>query len=225
MMALATASTGEKDREARSVTLPETFDGWVLVLTLLPIFACSIVGSALTVGKWLQFRRSRSAALRFLTQVNGLGAAGDPGGVLALARADESLAARLVEYVLGVMDGPRKRMTDHAEHAGRQLARTVERGLDALALIATLGPLLGLFGTVVGIVIVFDRLAGAEGAVSPSQLAGGIGTALYTTVAGLVVGMAALVSHRLLSTQADEVISDLETLGRALVDLGGGPES
>lgn len=200
--------------------MPEDFDGWVRLLTLLPILACSIVGSAVTVGKWLQFRRCQAATDRFVTQVRALGAGGQTDGLVALARVDRSLAARLVEYVLGAANGPRTRLVEHAEHAGGQLARTVERGLDTIALIATLGPLLGLFGTVVGIVIVFDRLAESEAIVSPSQLAGGIGTALYTTVAGLVVGMLALVSHRFLAVRADEVIAGLETLGQALVDVG-----
>ena len=74
-------------------------------------------------------------------------------------------------------------------------------------------------GTVVGIVLVFERLAGAEGIVSAHQLAGGIGTALYTTVAGLIVGMLALVSHRFLLALADGAIAQLESVGQELLDL------
>lgn len=206
------------------MTLPQDFDAWVRVLTLLPILASSVVGSAITVAKWLQLRRSRLAGDRLVDLVRTAASRGDRGPALAAARADGSIAARLVEYVLALEGVPRPRFVEHVEHAGRQLARSVERGLDTVALIATLGPLLGLFGTVVGIVLVFERLAGAEGVVSPSQLAGGIGTALYTTVAGLIVGMCALVSHRFLASRADEVLAQLETLGQALADFGEGPQ-
>lgn len=205
--------------------MPEDFDAWVRLLTLLPILACSIVGSALTVAKWLQLRGARIAGERLVELVRGLADSGDFGPALAAARADRSIAASLVEHGLALAGAPRGRLVAHVEHAGRQLSRRVERGIDAVALIATLGPLLGLFGTVVGIVLVFNQLAGAEGVVSPSQLAGGIGTALYTTVAGLIVGMCALVSHRLLASRADEVVAQLEALGQALVDLGGAPDA
>jgi biopolymer transport protein ExbB len=204
--------------------LPGDFDAWVRLLTMLPIYACSLVGLAVTVAKWLQLRRSRIAGERLVALVSGLAGSGDDERALAAARTDPSFAAHLVEYVLAGGGAVRGRLAEHVEHAGRQLARRVERGLDTVALIATLGPLLGLFGTVVGIVIVFDQLAGAEGVVRPNQLAGGIGTALYTTVAGLIVGMCALVSHRFLAARADQVVAQLESLGQALIDLRGGNE-
>lgn len=202
--------------------LPGDFDAWARLLTMLPIYACSLVGLAVTVAKWLQLRRSRIAGERLVALVSGLAGSGDDERALAAVRTDSSFAAHLVEYVLAGGDASRGRLVDRVEHAGRQLARKVERGLDTVALIATLGPLLGLFGTVVGIVIVFDQLAGAEGVVRPNQLAGGIGTALYTTVAGLIVGMCALVSHRFLAARADQVVAQLESLGQALIDLHGG---
>lgn len=67
--------------------------------------------------------------------------------------------------------------------------------------------------------LVFNRLAGAEGLVSPGQLAGGIGTALYTTVAGLVVGISALVSHRWLAALCDRATAQLEAIGHELLEL------
>ncbi len=79
----------------------------------------------------------------------------------------------------------------------------------------------GLLGTVVGIVIVFDRLAGAGGLVSPGQLAGGIGIALYTTIAGLIVGIFALVSHRWLAARCDHATAKLEAIGHELLELVG----
>lgn len=203
-----------------AVLWPQDLDAWVRLLTLLPILACSIVGSAITVAKWLQLRRSCASGEHLLELIKGLAGRKDRGPALATARTDGSIAARLVEYALSFEGGTRRRLVEHVELGGRQLSRVVERGLDTLALLATLGPLLGLFGTVVGIVLVFNRLAAAEGVVSPSQLAGGIGTALYTTVAGLIVGMCALVSHRVLASRADAAIAQLETLGQALVDLG-----
>jgi biopolymer transport protein ExbB len=203
------------------MSFPRDVDAWVRLLTLLPILAASIVGSTIALVKWLQLREWRAAGTRMLETVRGLGEGEDARAALAAAAAGGSLAGRLARKALAFDSGSRARLVEHVELEGRQLARTAERGLDTLALLATLGPLLGLFGTVVGIVLVFNRLASAQGIVSPSQLAGGIGTALYTTVAGLIVGMCALVSHRALASRTDDVIDQLETLGQALVDRRG----
>jgi biopolymer transport protein ExbB len=201
------------------MNFPDSIETWVRTLTLLPILVCSVVGSALTVAKWLQLHRSRIAGDRLLLQVRTLISAHAYERALAVTRRDRSHAARLIERSLAVAGSPRERLAEHVEQAGRQPAREVDYGLGGVGLIATLGPLLGLFGTVVGIVLIFDRLAGAEGVVSPHQLPGGIGTALYTTVAGLIVGMFVLVSHRLLLALADGAIAQLEAVGQELIDM------
>lgn len=205
--------------------LPENIEAWVRALTMLPIVLCSAVGSALTLAKWLQLRRSRLAADRLLLRVRMLIGGREYDRALAMARRDRSHVARLIERSLGVAGAPRERLAEHVEQAGRQLAREIDYGLGAVGLIATLGPLLGLFGTVVGIVLVFERLASSAGVVSPNQLAGGIGTALYTTVAGLIVGMFALISHRFLLALADGAIAQLESVGQELLDLMEGSAS
>jgi biopolymer transport protein ExbB len=200
------------------MSLPD-IDTWVRALTLLPIVVCSVIGSALTLAKWVQLRRAQIAGDHLLLQVRPLVGAREYASALAVARRDRSHAARLIERAVALAGSPHERLAAQVEQAGRQLAREVDYGLGGVGLIATLGPLLGLFGTVVGIVLVFERLAGAQGIVSPHQLAGGIGTALYTTVAGLIVGMCALVSHRVLLALADGAIAQLETIGQELVDL------
>lgn len=203
------------------MTFPDTVEAWVRVLTLLPILACSVVGAGIFAAKWLQLRRSGEHTL---IQVRALIGEGEYERAIAAARNDQSYAGRLIERTLEMVPGSPERLASRVERVGRDLARDVDYGLGGLALIATLGPLLGLFGTVVGIVVVFDRLAGAAGLVSPQELAGGIGTALYTTVAGLIVGMLALVSHRLVASKADVTIARLEAVGETLVELlpGGG---
>jgi biopolymer transport protein ExbB len=203
---------------------PANTDLWVRVLTFLPIVICSIVGLGLALAKWTQLRRARSGE-RVLLQARAIIRNGEYRRAIAVARADPSPVARLIERTMEAAGQPARRITEHIEQAGRDIARQLDYGLGGLALIATLGPLLGLFGTVVGIIVVFERLAGADGLVSVRQLAGGIGTALYTTMAGLIVGMCALVAHRLLSAVADRVIAGLEAAGLELSRLLGGEGS
>jgi len=199
--------------------MPTDIEAWIRGLTLLPIFVCSVVGFGLTLTKWVQLRRSRRAADRLLPQVRPLISDADYARALAIVHGDHSFAARLIEQALTAAGASRRRLTGQVERAGQQIAQELNHGVGGIGLIATLGPLLGLFGTVVGIVVVFDRLSAAEGLVSPSQLAGGIGTALYTTVAGLIVGMCALVSHRFLAGMSSRATTQLEAIGQELVDL------
>jgi biopolymer transport protein ExbB len=191
---------------------------WVRLLTYLPILVCSVVGFGLALSKSLELRRAQSGD-RLLDQTRHALAAREYPRVLPMTRNDRSPVARLIERALPAAGGPPVRVADHVEQAGREVARRLEYGLGGIALIATLGPLLGLFGTVVGIIIVFERLAAEGGLVTAHQLAGGIGTALYTTMAGLLVGVFALVTHRFLTAWTDDVIAGLEAAGRELVRL------
>lgn len=199
--------------------LPDTVEAWAMVLTLLPIFLCSVVGSAMTATKWVQLRRSRRAGEQVFSEVRPLIGAHDFARVLPVTRKNRSHVARLIERTVAAADLPPARLNKHIEQAGRELARELDHGLDAIGLITTLAPLLGLFGTVVGIVLIFQQLDASQGVVSPHQLAGGIGTALYTTIAGLIVGMCALISHRYLLGLADSGIAQLEAVSLALEEL------
>jgi biopolymer transport protein ExbB len=197
---------------------------WVGILSFAPILACSAIGFALALAKWAQARHALRSAEPLMSQVRGLIGGREYGRALAVVRADGSPAARLIEQALAAGGRSRTRLAERIEQAGQDIVRRLDYGLGGIALIATLGPLFGLLGTVVGIVIVFNRLAGAEGLVSPGQLAGGIGTALYTTIAGLIVGICAMVSHRWLAALCDRATAQLQTIGFELVELIGGDE-
>ena len=199
--------------------MPLNAEMWVRVLTFVPIFVCSAIGLAMALAKWLQVRRVVRSTRRLMPQVRTLIGDREYGSALAVARAEGSVASTVIERALAEEGRSRRRVSARIEAAGQEAARLLNHGLGGIALIATLGPLFGLLGTVVGIAIVFNRLAGAEGLVSPGQLAGGIGTALYTTIAGLVVGICAMVSHRWLAARCDNATADLVAVGRELLEL------
>lgn len=201
------------------MTTPWDLEMWVRVLTFVPILASSAIGFAVTLTKWAQLRRVAQTTRRLMPRVRTLIGEGDFGSARAVALAEGSPVAAVMTEALAEGGWGRERVTARTEHAGRDVVRFLNHGLGAVALIASLGPLFGLFGTVVGISIVFERLADTEGLVSQSQLAGGIGTALYTTIAGLIVGICALVSHRWLTARCDQVTAQLEAVGRELVEL------
>jgi biopolymer transport protein ExbB len=196
--------------------MPTDLASWVRWLTFLPIVLASVVGLALTLWKLVQLRQPNLPPLHVSIGLREFLEAGELEKAADLTSTDDARGAPIAAAAVAMVGRSRIAVSEQVGFLGRQIARE---------LVATLGPLLGLFGTVVGIVLVFERLSALEGLASPQQLAGGIGTALYTTVAGLIVGMLALISHRYLSARVDHAVAELETMSYELVTLVTGDSS
>jgi len=113
---------------------------------------------------------------------------------------------------------PREVMKEAIEEVGRQVAHELERFLNMLGTIAAITPLMGLLGTVLGMIKVFDNIA-KVGVGDPGQLAGGIDTALYTTAAGLVVAIPAFIFYRFFRGKVDSIVVKMEEEALKMVDI------
>ncbi len=122
------------------------------------------------------------------------------------------LSAGLVPFVIS-----REEMKARIEDAGRHVAHELECCLPTLGTIAMISPLLGLLGTVVGMILTFEVLT-TQGIARPNELAGGISTALITTAAGLIVALPALIAYRALRAQVDRLVIDMEREAMRLLD-------
>ncbi|MFO7809211.1 MotA/TolQ/ExbB proton channel family protein [Guyparkeria sp.] len=187
---------------------------------MLPIIIASVIAMAIIFERLYTLRRGRIMG-------------GDPvgmvrswqghGGITA-ARLDElsrvsPLGRILAEGLAGShsVDGMRVRIED----AGRHVAHQMERYLNTLGTIALISPLLGLLGTVIGIIDVFQAITShsGAGAVAPELLAGGIAKALITTAAGIMVAVPAFIFHRYFRGLIDELVIDMEVEAIRLVDM------
>jgi biopolymer transport protein ExbB len=111
---------------------------------------------------------------------------------------------------------PRDLMKEAMEEAGRAVGHELERYLSALGTIATVAPLMGLFGTVIGMIEIFS--AQTSTGTNPQQLAHGISIALYNTAFGLVVAIPALIAYRHYRARVDSYLVEMEQQGLRLVD-------
>jgi biopolymer transport protein ExbB len=102
-------------------------------------------------------------------------------------------------------------------YGGVEMGR-LEKGLIWISLFISLGPMLGFFGTVIGMVGAFDAIE-AAGDISPQVVAGGMKTALLTTVGGLIVGMILQVFYNYLVSKIDNLVNDMEDASITLVDI------
>ena len=112
----------------------------------------------------------------------------------------------------------RDMMKTSIEEAGRQVVHELERYLNSLGTIASIAPLMGLLGTVIGMIKVFSAIM-AYGVGDPGVLAGGIAEALITTAAGLTVAIPSLIFHRYFERLVDEYVVKMEEESLRLIDI------
>ena len=127
--------------------------------------------------------------------------------------------ARIVQTYLEQLERPAKIREDNVRRVGSLVLESVEKNLRILAALAHLSPLVGLLGTVIGMVLAFSQIQSIQGTVKPSDLAGGIWEALLTTVFGLVVAIPCMALYHALEGHADKIARRMEWAVTALDDL------
>lgn len=190
--------------------------GW----PIWPLIACSIVALALIIERCSSLRVARIAPPKLLDEVlsvtrNGLPA---PDVVNKLA-ANSLLGQVLAAGLRSVIQEPRisePNLRIAFETAGRAAAHSMERYLNALGTIAAAAPLMGLLGTVIGMIEIFASQGGSTGG-NPQQLAHGISIALYNTAFALIVAIPSLVFYRYFRGRVDEYLLDFEQAAERMV--------
>lgn len=188
--------------------------GWLMV----PILLCSIVAAAICVERLWTLQRSRITPKNLLAQIwSAVRTEELDSQKLRELRANSPLGQVLAAGVANAKRG-REVMKEAMEEAASQVSHDLERYLTSLGIIASISPLLGLLGTVVGMINVFTALM-LEGAGNANVLAGGISQALITTAAGLSVAIPALMFHRFFQRRVDELVVTMEQEAGKLVEM------
>lgn len=194
--------------------------GWLMV----PILLCSIVAAAIAVERLWTLQRSRITPKNLLAQVwSALRNNELDSQRLRDLRASSPLGQVLAAGVANSRRG-REVMKEAMEEVAAQISHDLERYLTSLGVIASISPLLGLLGTVVGMIKVFTALM-LEGAGNANVLAGGISQALITTAAGLSVAIPAIMFHRFFLRRVDELVVTMEQEAVKLVEMMQGGDA
>jgi biopolymer transport protein ExbB len=187
--------------------------GWLM----LPIILCSIVAIAIIIERYWTLKPSRIAPKHILAEVwtKIKNSELDTAQIRELKLSSplgQVLAAGLVNSKSG-----REVMTESIEQAANQVIHDMERYLSTLGTVALITPLLGLLGTVLGMIKVFTEIM-IQGTGNANVLAGGISEALITTAAGLTVAIPALTFYRVFMRKVETLVIDLERESVKLVD-------
>ncbi len=205
-----------------SSTLPDgtTQVDWIGSAMIWLLIALSIVSVGLIARAFFSHRRgsiaseSDSAALLARASRDGHAA------VRASCIADGRDLGRITMAALDALPLGRRGTVDAAEAAANECAARRFRTVESLNVLAQVSPMIGLFGTVYGMIVAFQTVAASGGQADPALLAGGIGTALVTTFWGLVIAIPALVTYAVVRNRIDaEVATALETSLRVAGEL------
>ena len=187
--------------------------GWPIWFLLL----ASIISVALIVERFVALRRSKIVPPGLLTGVvNEYRQSGPNEERLKMLEAHSPLGRVLAAGVRNARN-PREVMKEAIEEAGRGVAHELERFLTTLGTIASISPLMGLFGTVVGMIEIFGSPTASGN--NPQALAHGISVALYNTGFGLIIAIPSMIFYRHFRAQVDSLLVEMELQAVKLVEL------
>ena len=182
--------------------------GW----PIWPLLLCSVVALALVIERFSSLRTRRIAPANLLEEVLGVSSQAVPSPEIVARLAENSVLGQVLASGLRALHmTPRpteQQLGEVFESAGRRAAHELERYLNTLGTIATAAPLLGLLGTVVGMIEIFGSQT--PGSSNPTLLAHGISTALYNTAFGLMVAIPFTLIHAWLQAKTDALVDHVE---------------
>ena len=183
-----------------------------------PILFCMVFGLAISIERIITLNMATTNTKKLLTSIEDALA---KGGVEAAKDVTKNTRGPIASiFTQGLMrhhEGIDMVEKSIVSYGGVEMGR-LERGLIWISLFISLGPMLGFFGTVIGMIFAFDAIE-AAGDISPQVVAGGMKVALITTVAGLIVGMVLQICYNYLVSKIDGIVNEMEDASISLVDI------
>lgn len=188
--------------------------GWLM----FPLFACSVIAIGIIAERFWSLQTRRIAPPELITQIwqwlryNQV----DQDRIKSLQK--NSPLGRILAAGLADRNAARDITKESIEDTGRHVTAMMEKNLNTLGTIAAISPLIGLLGTVVGMIKVFAVIT-TEGVGNPETLAGGISEALITTAAGLVVAIPSVIFYRYFRGKINHLVVNMEEQATQLIEI------
>lgn len=185
-------------------------------LIMYPLLLCSIAALAIVIEKMIALRRKKVIIPEIVSVLDNIKGAPDVGLALSICEKHSGPFANIIRAGLENRSLTREEIKETLTDQGRQEVHHLERGLVILETVAAIGPLLGLLGTVIGILKVFNVIS-VMGMGQASALSGGISEALITTIAGLSIGIPTVVAYNYFSDKAERLVLEIEKYSTILL--------
>jgi biopolymer transport protein ExbB len=178
-------------------------------IIMIPLFLCSIAGLAVIIEKFVSLRRRRVIVPEVVSVLENVRDESELGLAVSICQKHHGPFANIIRVCLENHGLDREETKEALLDQGRQEIHQLEKGLGILETVAGIAPLLGLLGTVLGILKVF-KVISVMGVGQATALAGGISEALITTIAGLFIGIPALVAYNYFTSRAEALVLEIE---------------
>lgn len=188
------------------------------VLTTLPIVGCSIASVALIIQFLVQLQRDKIAPPEVIVQIEELIEQEQYDEALNICDATKNYVTSIVGAALLKVEYGYDSMVEAAASAAEEENMKLQHKIGWLLLLGNVAPMMGLFGTVIGMVSAFTEIATSSESPSPQQLAGGIYTALITTVWGLLVAIPSLTAYFLFKNKVQKITAELLAVSSEIIE-------
>ena len=191
---------------------------------MILIVLCSVVAVAVVVERIMNLRKAQINTAEFMERISENIKRDKKNDAVDMCNAMPGPIAQILKAGILKHDRPRSEIKEAIEEAGLHEVPRLEKNLGALATIAHISPLLGLLGTVTGMIRAFqviEQKAGALMPVNPGDLAGGIWESLVTTVAGLAVAIPTYVAYNFLVSKVDGFVLEMEKSATDVINILG----
>ncbi len=188
-------------------------------ILMWPILATSIVALAIAIERFFTLRRATIDTRELMDTMRTVLRQNRPREAIEICDETDVPVARILKAGILKYNRTKEDIREAIQDAGNLEIPRLERYLPALGTCATIAPLLGLLGTVQGMIKAFAQIQNKQGLVNPSDLADGIGNALVTTAAGLTVAIPALVIYNYYMTRVENMVLEMEISSSELVEL------
>jgi biopolymer transport protein ExbB len=211
----AASASEKKDESILDIIMNSSFSGQVVLIILLIL---SVVAVYIIVERYLTISRAGQVDHNFMNSIRMSVESGNLQAAKALCQSVDAPMARMVEKGLDRIGKPLDDINKAIENVGNLELLKLEKNLSTLASISGIAPMIGLLGTVIGLIVAFQDMTTAE-VVSPKTLSSGIYHALTATASGLFVSIIAMAGFNLLVTTLDKVIFKMENTAMQFMDL------
>jgi len=194
-------------------------EAWLMLqrggIVMIPLMLCSVIAVAVCIEKAITLRKKKILIPEIISVIENIKSMTDINLALSICEKNKGVFSNIVQIGLKNIELSKEEMREMFQDQGRQEVRSLQRGLGILETIAAIAPLLGLLGTVTGMIKVFNVIS-TLGLGQTAALSVGISEALITTVAGLSIGIPTLVFYNYFSDKAENLILDIEKYSNKL---------
>ncbi len=194
------------------------------LIVMILLFIMSVVAVAIFFSRYMTIQKATQIDEGFMNNIRAHVQNGNIGAARALCQSTDSPVARMVEKGLMRIGKPLDDIEHAIENVGRLEIYKLEKNTNVLAIIAGVSPMLGFLGTIAGMITTFKDLSTQE-SLSISAISGGIYIKMFTSAAGLIVGIFSFVAYNYLSAMTDRVVNKMESSTFDFIDLLQEPTS